>query len=87
MKTAVKVRRGGHLVTYHKKGSKAYLCTPRKIRIKGKTFTGRLGGRTLCGPSTGKNTKAARDAREAFTKMVKSHKRRVRRHSRRRSRR
>lgn len=77
MKTAVKVRRGGKLVTYHKNGSKASLCKITKITIHGKTFMGRRGGRTLCGPSTGKNSPAAKAARAAFKRMVKgSHRRR-----------
>lgn len=83
MKTAIKVRRGGHLVTFRKTGTKASLCKVTKIKIKGKTFMGRRGGRTLCGPSTGKNSPAAKAARAKFTRMVKGHKRRSHRRGRR----
>jgi hypothetical protein len=85
MKTAVKVRfKGGGTATFHKTGSKDELCKITTIRIKGKTFRGRRGGRTLCGPSTGKNSPAARAARAAFKRMVKGMKRRRSRSRRRR---
>lgn len=89
MKTAVHVRRGGHLVTFHKTGTKASLCKVTKITIKGRTFMGRRGGRTLCGPSTGKNSPSSRAARAAFKAMVRGMRRRGHRRgaARRRSRR
>lgn len=89
MKTAVKVRmkapgKKARIVTFHKTGSKASLCAITTIRIKGKTFKGRRGGRTLCGPSTGKNMPKAKAARRKFVAMVKALKRRrVSRRSRR----
>lgn len=83
MKTAVKVRLGRKLVTFHKPGTKSSLCKVTTIRIKGKTFRGRRGGRTLCGPSTGKNSPAAKAARAAFKRMVKGSKRRTHRKARR----
>ena len=73
---AVTVRRGGHKVTFHKHGSKESLCRIQKITIKGRTFMGRRGGRTHCGPSTGKNSPSARAARAQFKRMVKGMKRR-----------
>jgi len=81
---AVKVKRGGHVVTFHKTGTKASLCAITTIRIKGKTFRGRRGGRHLCGPSTGKNSPKAKAARAAFKRMVKGSKRRLVRRRRRR---
>lgn len=83
MKTAVKVRRGGHFVTFHKTGSKKSLCKITEIKIKGKSFMGRRGGRALCGPSTGKNSPAAKAARAKFTRMVKGHRSRSHRRGRR----
>jgi hypothetical protein len=71
--------RKAHTATFTKPGTKAALCKVTTIRIKGKVFRGRRGGRTLCGPSTGKNSPGARAARRAFTAMVK----RSRRHGRR----
>lgn len=83
MKTAVKIRMGGKMVTFHKTGTKSSLCKITKIKIKGKTFMGRRGGRALCGPSTGKNSPAAKAARAAFKRMVKGAKRHTRRSHRR----
>jgi hypothetical protein len=76
MKTAVRVKfRGGKMVVFHKSGTKSSLCKVTKIKIKGKSFMGRRGGRTLCGPSTGKNSAASKAARAQFKRMVKGGKR------------
>ena len=63
-------------VVFSKKGTKESLCKRVPIRIKGKTFMGRRGGRALCGPSTGKNSASAKAARRLFAKMAKGSKRR-----------
>ncbi len=71
MATKVRVTfhpKGGkaHTATFTKPGTKAQLCKVTSIRVGGHSFRGRRGGRTLCGPSTGKNTADARAARRAF---------------------
>lgn len=72
-KTAVTVKMHGkdgkvHLATFHKAGTKESLCKPTTIKIKGKTFQGKRGGRALCG---GKISAGASEARGVFARCAK----------------
>ncbi len=68
-----------HMVAFTKPGTEASLCKVTTIKIKGRTFHGRRGGRYLCGSGTGKNTAAAKAARRAFTRTWGHRKHRRRR--------
>ena len=71
-KTAVTVKMHGkdgkvRLATFHKAGTKEQLCKPTMIKIHGKTFQGKRGGRALCG---GKLSTDAAKARRVFARCA-----------------
>ncbi len=55
-------------VTFHKAGTEESLCKPTMIKIHGKTFKGRRGGRALCG---GEISADASEARGVFARCAK----------------
>lgn len=57
-----------HRVTFTKSGTKEQLCAVTTIKVAGKTFQGRRGGRALCG---GKLSTEASEARHVFARCAK----------------